>query len=112
MLVEEHGVLSEPAQSCPPSKVSFQKRGRIHDSSPLAAGNFTPYPRQELMQLSPEDEVIILSSSVAGYFSVGGGERARGRGGDLQGVATGIVLFPASLLAPSPPRPLAPSFCT
>ncbi len=63
-LVDEHGVLAEPAEPGPASEVAFQQRGSVHDAPAAAARRLALYPGQELIQPLPQHVVVIEAAGV------------------------------------------------
>src|SRR5262245_54889086 len=49
VLVQEHGVLAEPAEASSPGKVALQKWGRVNDATPVGARHLFLYPGQQLI---------------------------------------------------------------
>src|SRR5712664_861959 len=64
-LVQQHGVLAEPAESRPSGEIAFQEGGCIDDATARAAGNLVLDPGEELVQARTQDVMVIGPLGIA-----------------------------------------------
>ena len=70
LLVDQHGVFTEPAETRPAREIAFEQRRGIDDGAAARAGRFAFDPREQCLQLFAQHVVIIKPSRIASDFAV------------------------------------------
>ena len=63
-LVEQHGVLAEPAQAGSAGEIAFQQRGRVDHAAAATAGRLAAQPGQQAIQPLAENIVVVPAARV------------------------------------------------
>ena len=63
-LVQQHGVLAEPAQARPAGEIALQQRSRVHDAAAEAARRLLLQPVEQTIEAIAQDIVIIHPTGV------------------------------------------------